>query len=494
MKKILFILLSFISTAVFSQVTNSGFDSNLSGWTTISGAATQTGPTTIGAGGNAWNILPAGTGMARIQPNGNPSNASTVQSTLGLTSNQLTSVPSITNVAAIYQDITLSAGDTITAYWNYVSQDYAPYDDGTFASLTGPSTQVFTLLARTESNAIVPAVKSYGSSGWHMVKLVASGSGTFRLGFGSYNWGDNSVDPILFVDNARGGTAAPGMPVVSTTDTATNITSSSATTGGNVTSAGGTSIIERGVVYSTSPTPTLSNTKVTTSGTTGTFTISLTGLSTGTTYYVRAFARNSGGTTYGPEISFTTSSSASAKIEGTISIPNGLSSKPSLSLYKVVNNVETFIETKTVNNDGTYSFSVTDLNTTYKLAPTLTIQGITSDDFTPTFNEVLNLNTPTNTISGTYLNSGKKWKAADVSKNGILDLGDAFLIAAHLTGLVPIGQVLWFSASDYDSLTQSNYGSINSVNSFTLSLGTTDIIQNIKYCILGDVNLSHSSN
>jgi len=121
-------------------------------------------------------------------------------------------------------------------------------------------------------------------------------------------------------------------------------------------------------------------------------------------------------------------------------------------------------------------------------------QGITSDDFTPVWNELQNESTPPATAQGLVMTGTKQWKAADVNKNGILDLGDAYLIAAHNSGFRLLNEVLWFTSSDYDSITRSNFATINSVTYFTINVTTSDIIQNIKYCILGDVNLSHSSN
>jgi hypothetical protein len=88
----------------------------------------------------------------------------------------------------------------------------------------------------------------------------------------------------------------------------------------------------------------------------------------------------------------------------------------------------------------------------------------------------------------------KQWKAADVNRNGILDLGDAYLVAAHITGLRLINQALWFTPTDYDLITRTNYSTINPVTSFTINVVTSNVTQNIKYCILGDLNLSHSSN
>ena len=86
----------------------------------------------------------------------------------------------------------------------------------------------------------------------------------------------------------------------------TNITQNSATSGGNVTNDGGATITERGICYSTSSSPTISNSKVTATGTMGAYTCNLTGLTAGTTYYVRAYATNSVGTSYGTAVIFTT--------------------------------------------------------------------------------------------------------------------------------------------------------------------------------------------
>ena len=101
-----------------------------------------------------------------------------------------------------------------------------------------------------------------------------------------------------------------------TTSSATNITSTSATVGGNVTSDGGQPVTERGIVYSTTPNPTTSSNKMTSGAGTGSYSINLTGLSEGTTYYVRAYAINSNGTAYGEEVSFkTTISSAKVRFQ-----------------------------------------------------------------------------------------------------------------------------------------------------------------------------------
>ena len=95
------------------------------------------------------------------------------------------------------------------------------------------------------------------------------------------------------------------LPTVTTT-AASSIAGTTATSGGNVTSDGGATVTARGVCWSTSHNPTISNSKTTNGTGTGSFTSSLTGLSLGTTYYVRAYATNGVGTAYGSEVSFTT--------------------------------------------------------------------------------------------------------------------------------------------------------------------------------------------
>jgi len=94
-------------------------------------------------------------------------------------------------------------------------------------------------------------------------------------------------------------------PTVSTTSVS-NVTQTSAQSGGNVTSDGCATVTARGVCWSTSPNPTVSDNYTTDGGGTGTFVSAISGLSPNTPYYVRAYATNSVGTSYGNEVSFTT--------------------------------------------------------------------------------------------------------------------------------------------------------------------------------------------
>jgi uncharacterized protein (TIGR02145 family) len=91
-----------------------------------------------------------------------------------------------------------------------------------------------------------------------------------------------------------------------TTTAVTSITLTTAASGGNITADGGGSIIAKGVCWSLTTNPTISNLKTGDGTGTGIFISNVTGLLPGTTYYLRAYATNSAGTAYGNEVSFTT--------------------------------------------------------------------------------------------------------------------------------------------------------------------------------------------
>ncbi len=93
-----------------------------------------------------------------------------------------------------------------------------------------------------------------------------------------------------------------------TTDFVSNITETSAVCGGNVTSEGGVTVTAKGVCWSTSPNPTVDDNKTVDGTGNGMFTSNIVGLTSDKQYYVRAYATNSNGTSYGADRSFTTNS------------------------------------------------------------------------------------------------------------------------------------------------------------------------------------------
>jgi len=95
------------------------------------------------------------------------------------------------------------------------------------------------------------------------------------------------------------------LPVI-TTSPVSAITSSTAASGGTITTDGGASITARGICWSTTANPTTSDSKTSDGSGTGQFVSSLTGLTAGATYHLRAYAVNSAGTAYGADVLFVT--------------------------------------------------------------------------------------------------------------------------------------------------------------------------------------------
>lgn len=114
------------------------------------------------------------------------------------------------------------------------------------------------------------------------------------------------------------------IPTVTTTQV-TNITQTTAVGGGNVTSTGGANVTERGICWGTSHNPTTSGSHASSGTGTGSFTVSMTGLTDNTTYYVRAYAINSVGTAYGNELSFATLPNSGSEHDYVdLGLPSGL--------------------------------------------------------------------------------------------------------------------------------------------------------------------------
>ena len=128
------------------------------------------------------------------------------------------------------------------------------------------------------------------------VDLSSYAGQTIRLAF-VHNDTDKEY---LCIDDIVVGEDGAGDNIVS------DVTATTATCGGYVSDDGGATVTARGVCWSTSPNPTVSDSHTTDGTGTGGFTSNITGLTVNTTYYVRAYAINSEGTTYGNQVSFKT--------------------------------------------------------------------------------------------------------------------------------------------------------------------------------------------
>lgn len=159
------------------------------------------------------------------------------------------------------------------------------------------------------------------------------------------------------------------LPSVTTLDVA-DITWTTAKGGGNVTDDGDAEITERGICWSTSHNPTTNESHANSGTGTGSFTVNMTGLTANTTYYVRAYAINSAGTSYGSEVSFTTaqiptytiSVSANPTNGGTVSGSGTYQHGQSCTVHATANSGYTFLNwtegDSVVSTQANYTFTV----------------------------------------------------------------------------------------------------------------------------------------
>ncbi len=119
-----------------------------------------------------------------------------------------------------------------------------------------------------------------------------------------YNNDNESWDATYIYTYTGGGSSNPTVTTQANTDTI----ASSSTGHGDIVDLGDAAVTEHGHVWSTSQTPDTSDSKTTLGAKpqVGQFESFLTGLTPGTTYYIRAYATNSNGTSYGSQVSIGT--------------------------------------------------------------------------------------------------------------------------------------------------------------------------------------------
>lgn len=249
-----------------------------------------------------------------------------------------------------------------------------------------------------------------------------------------------------------------------TTLAVTSPTQTTATGNGNVTNDGGSPITERGVCWGTSHNPSLSGSHAScpTNGT-GTYQVSMTGLTPGTLYYVRAYARNSAGLSYAEnEVSFSTGAqqytitvSASTGGSAHVGSPTGpatgtFTQGQQCTVYAVANSNYTFTNWTEVESGNVAS---TEANYT----------------FTVTGNRTLVANFQQQTTDQTFTVNGVSFTMKRVE-------GGTFWMGAQSTN--PDGQNYDSEADDYES-------PVHSVTLSTFYMGETEVTQELWQAVMG---------
>ena len=302
--------IQFTTTAIAPTVTTADVSSILTTSATSGGNVTSDGGSTVTARGVVWSTSTA------------PTITLTTKTIDG--SGPGTFVSSITSLTAgkTYYVRAYATNSIGTSYGSELSFSAVALP----ASVTTRSISNITATTATSGGNVTSegggSVTARGvvwgtSSGPTIALATKTTDGT---GFGEFTSSLTSLKPATtyyfraYATNSSGTsygsetsfTTLPTTPNVTTT-ALTNITAISATGGGNIGSDGGGLVTARGVVWGTSTLPTISlSTRTNNGGGTGAFTSSMTGLSTNTKYYVRAYATNSAGTSYGDEVTFTT--------------------------------------------------------------------------------------------------------------------------------------------------------------------------------------------
>ncbi|WP_207493474.1 DUF1566 domain-containing protein [Aridibaculum aurantiacum] len=228
----------------------------------------------------------------------------------------------------------------------------------------------------------------------------------------------------------------PSAPVVTTTAASYNAATATISTGGNVSSDGGAAVTARGVVWATSPNPVLGTNATSNGSGTGSFASSITSVAANSTYYIRAYATNSVGTTYGNSVTINTNASSTFTIgqsygggiiffvdatgqHGLIAATQDVGGT-SGTKWDYNSNTQLIGANSTTDGKTNTTKIITALGTSQSYAAQLctnySSQGF-SDWFLPSRNQLSQLYQQRAVVGGFNTSSGSYWSSTEVDKN-----------------------------------------------------------------------------
>jgi hypothetical protein len=194
--KRMFVLAAFLALgcrAAHALVDNGSFEAaGYCGWETT-GHAVQTD--------SSFGIGPVhGASQALITTAGNTSRAD-IELFLGIAAGTLdtfTSYPA-TAGTAIRQSLTVEAGRVLSFDWNFLCNDYLPYNDFAFFAVNG---EVYKLSDVAQCEGLGEGNSSFqDQTGFSSFSYTFTAAGTYTIGFGVVDVRDASVDAGLIIDN-----------------------------------------------------------------------------------------------------------------------------------------------------------------------------------------------------------------------------------------------------------------------------------------------------
>lgn len=192
----LLVLLALGTTQSEATITNGDFSSGLTGWSTS---------------GVVW----VSSGEARLRNTGGV-NLAAMESALGLSSGELQTFsnglsgnptnPTVTNGSVMTRTIS-GASSYISFDWNFWRNDYPPYNDMSFFTISGPGitgTDIILLSDVNSSTAAQATTSGQGynrGTGWQTFSYALPSTGTYTIGFGVSNSSDTAVASYLYIDD-----------------------------------------------------------------------------------------------------------------------------------------------------------------------------------------------------------------------------------------------------------------------------------------------------
>jgi hypothetical protein len=201
-----------VATAEISPaaVVNGSFETgNFSDWNTSGQASVENSSFQVTpVNGNYQAVLQTCVFVGACDDNQSLTNANDLESFLDLSGNQLSNL-SVVEGSAIKQTITANAGDVLSFYWNFLTDEDAnntDYNDFAFFTLNN------TLYSLADIKSSFPVNPSFShlkkETGYQTYTITISVTGNYILGFGVVDvdktgGGDNTINSALLVDNIK---------------------------------------------------------------------------------------------------------------------------------------------------------------------------------------------------------------------------------------------------------------------------------------------------